>query len=54
MSDMFPIKNGFKWGNVLSPFFFSFVLEYAITRVQVKHEGLKVSGKFVLFINSPI
>ena len=45
LSDMFPINYGFKQGNGLSLLFFSLPLHYAITRVQVKHEGLKVSGK---------
>ena len=33
LSDMFPIRNGLKQGDVLSPFFFNFALEYAIRRV---------------------
>ena len=45
LSDMFPIKNDFKHGNSLSPLLFIFALDYAIIRVWVNHEGLKVSGK---------
>jgi hypothetical protein len=30
---MFPIRNGLKQGDTLSPFFFNFALEYAIRRV---------------------
>ena len=37
---MFPIKNG-KQGDPLSPFNFS--LEYAIRRVQVKQDGVKLN-----------
>ena len=35
LSDRFPIRNGFKQGNALSPLLFNFALEYAIRRVQI-------------------
>jgi len=44
LSDMFPIKNGLKKGDALSPLFFNFVIEHAIRRVQVHQEGLKLNG----------
>jgi hypothetical protein len=42
LSEMFPIRNGLKQGDALSPLLFNFVSEYAIKRVQVNQDGLKL------------
>jgi hypothetical protein len=45
---MFPITNGLKEGDALSPLLFNFALEYAIKKVEVIQDGLKLNGRHQL------
>jgi hypothetical protein len=47
---MFPIKFGLKQGDALSPSLFNFVLWYAIRRVQVNQDGLKLNSTHKLLV----
>ena len=40
LSDMFPVRNGLKQRDALSPLLFDFAVGYAIKRVRVNQDGL--------------
>jgi len=50
LCDMFPVRNGLKQGDALSPLLFNRALEYDIKRVQANQHGLNLNGKHELLV----
>jgi hypothetical protein len=50
LPDNFPIQNGLKQGDALSPLLFNFVLEHAIRKVHENQVGMKLNGTHHLLV----
>ena len=48
--ERFPIKNGLKQGDALSPLLSNFAFDYTISWVQGNQDGLKLNGKHQLLV----
>jgi hypothetical protein len=50
LPDEFPIQNGLKQGDVLSPLLFNVALEYIIRKVKENLKELELKGKSCLLV----
>jgi hypothetical protein len=52
LSDIFPIRNGWKQGDALSTLLFNFALVYPMRRVQVNQDRMKLNGTHQLLVHA--
>jgi hypothetical protein len=50
LSDVFPIRNGWKQGDALSPLLIYFALDSAIRRIQINQDGFKLSDTHQVWV----
>jgi len=50
LSDKLPIRDDLKQGYALSPLLFNFGLDYAIRRIQINQDGVKLNGTHQLLV----
>ena len=54
LCDVFPVKNGLKQGDALLPLPFNSPLQYAIRRVEVNQDGLKLNHTHQLLVYADV
>jgi len=54
LTDIFPIRNGLKQGDVLSSLLFNFAIEYTIRFVHVNQDGLKLNVTHQLLVYAEV